>query len=154
MKHWIERRPEVRKFKKWEASWLAAIIDGEGSIGLYDFGREGRRVQIQMANTDDSLVKRAREIIGCGSTVFRTNLHKTHKGRKQMFQYSLKGSNRCYWVLKQISPFLITKKQKAYDIITELENKPFGRWANAAEKARKKASDTMREIWRKRKLHS
>lgn len=151
MKRWIEKRPEVRKFKKWEAVWLAAMLDGEGSVGLYDYGREGRRVQIQMANTDKKLVDEFKNIIGCGSTVFRTNIHKTHKGRKIMYQYMLKGSNRCYWVLKQVIPFLISKRNKASDIIAQLEEKPFGRWANASKEARIKQSLLMKRIWQRRK---
>lgn len=151
MKKWIEKKPEVRKFKKWEASWLAGIIDGEGSVGLYNYGKEGRRVLIQMGNTDEKLILRFREIIGCGSTIFRTRIHMTHKGRKPMYQYSLKGSNRCYWVLKQVLPFLITKKDKVFDIINEIEDKPFGRWANATPEAKKKASDKMKTIWKLRK---
>jgi hypothetical protein len=154
MKKWIEKKPEVRRFKKWESAWLAAIIDGEGSVGLYDYGREGRRVQIQMGNSDEHLVLRMREVIGCGTFVFRTNIHKSHKGRKPMYQFALKGSNRCYWVLKQVLPFLITKKDKASAIISELEDKPFGRWANATEESRKMQSDRMKKIWQQRKKHS
>lgn len=153
MKHWIEKRPEIRRFKKWEAAWLSAILDGEGSVGLYDYGKEGRRILIQMGNTDKKLIDEFKRIIGCGSSVFRTNIHKSHKGRKPMFQYCLKGSNRCYWVLKQIYPFLITKKEKVHDILKELEDKPFGRWANATPEARKSQSDKMKVIWQKRKSH-
>lgn len=90
MKKWIEPRPEVRKFKKWEASWVAAIIDGEGSIGIYDFGKEGRRIQIQMGNTDPKLISRLREIIGCWSTVFRTNIHISLKVENQCINIVLK----------------------------------------------------------------
>lgn len=154
IKKWIEAKPEVRKFKKWETAWLAGMIDGEGSIGLYDYGREGRRVQIQMANSEKKLVDRFREVIGCGTSVYRTNIHKSHKGRKPMYQYSLKGSNRCYWVLKQVIPFLIAKKDKASAIINELEERPFGRWANATREARLLQSERMKKIWRYRKEHS
>ena len=129
--------------KKWEAAWLAGMIDGEGSVGLYDYGREGRRVQIQMANSEKKLVDRFREVIGCGSTVFRTNIHKSHKGRKPS-----------YWVLKQLIPFLIAKKDKASVIINELEEKPFGRWASATKEARLAQSERMKIIWRYRKEHS
>ena len=72
-------------------------------------------------------------------------------GRKVLYAYSLKGSNRCYWVLRQILPFLIIKKQKALDIIEELEKRPFGRWANATEESRIKQSDMMKRIWKERK---
>lgn len=71
-----------------------------------------------------------------------------------MYQYGLKGSNRCYWVLKQIYPFLITKKKKVHDIMKEIEDKPFGRWANATPEARMLQSLRMKKIWQKRKLHS
>jgi len=151
MKKWIDDKPEVRKVSKVEASWLAATIDGEGSIGLYDYGKEGRRVSITMCNTNEKFVAYMKEIIGCGSSVMRTNWHKTHKGRKPMYLYCLKGSNRCYKLLKQIIPFLIIKKQKALDIINELESKPFGRWANATKEARHKQSEMMRKVWQRRK---
>lgn len=144
---WIEEKEEIRKLKKWEAAWLAGVIDGEGSIGLYNYGKEGRRVLIQMSNTSEDFVKRMREIIGAGSSVRRYKWHKTHKGRKVIYYYSLKGSNRCYKILKQIIPFLVIKKQKALDIIRELEEKPFGRWANATEEARLIAGNKSRERW-------
>lgn len=147
MKSWLERKPEIRKFKKWEASWLAGVIDGEGSIGLYDFGKEGRRVSITLANTNREFVLRAREIIGCGSTVFRINLHLSHKGRKPMYMYCLKGSNRCYWALKQIIPYLIIKKIKAMEIIKELEERPFGRWANCTVEHKKLHSERLKKEW-------
>lgn len=69
MKTWIEKKPEIRKLKKWEAAWLAGVIDSDGSIGLYDYGREGRRVQIQVANICEVFLERVREVIGCGSNV-------------------------------------------------------------------------------------
>lgn len=147
MKSWIERKPEIRKLKKEEASWLAGAIDGEGSIGLYDFRREGRRVSITLANSNKDFVLRARKVIGCGSTVYRTNLHLSHKGRKPIYMYCLKGSNRCYWLLKQIIPYLIIKKDKASDIIKELENKPFGRWVNCTKEYRKLNSERLKKEW-------
>lgn len=144
---WIDSRPEVRILTKVEASWIAAVIDGEGSIGLYDYGREGRRVQVQLGNTSEAFVQRFRDLIGCGSTVFRVNFAKSHHGREPMFHYTLKGSARCYKLLKQVLPFLIIKKEKAASIIGELESKPFGRWAAATPEARVEASRRQREAW-------
>jgi len=148
MKKWIDKKPEIRKFNKWEAAWLAGVIDGEGSIGIYDYGKEGRRILIQLSNTDKKFIEEARRIIGCGSQIIRTRWHKSHKGRKQMYSFSLKGSGRCYWVLKQIIPFLIIKRSKAFKIIHELENKPFGRWANATPEYRKMHSERLKKQWR------
>lgn len=121
------KRP-VRKFTPVEASWLAGVIDGEGSIGLYDYGREGRRVLVQMGNTNRRFVLRVKQIIGCGSNVRRHKFDSSHKGRKPMHYYVLKGSIRCYFVLKQILPYLIIKKRRAEKILKEIKNLPFGRW--------------------------
>ena len=124
--------------KKTDLAYAAGVIDGEGSIGLYDYGKEGRRVCIQLSNTHKEFVEKFRETINCGSQIKRMMFNKGgHKGRKPIYYYSLKGSNRCYWILKQIFPYLIIKKKKVLNIIKELEEKPFGRWANATQKVEK-----------------
>ena len=46
----------------------------------------------------------------------------------------------------------LLEKEKAKNIIHELETKPFGRWASTTQEARKKQSERMKEIWRLRKL--
>ena len=130
-----------------EASWLAGVIDGEGSIGLYDYGKEGRRGMIQMGNTSKEFVEKFKDLIGGGSSIKRTVFGVSHKGRKPMYHYTLKGSARCYVVLKQIIPYLIIKKEKAIKIVEEIENKPFGRWKNCTEEARKQASETAKKSW-------
>lgn len=147
MKRWIDKKPEVKKLKKWEAAWLAGAIDGEGSIGLYDYGKEGRRVMIQIANSNFKFLEFAKKIIGCGSLHKRNRNSPSHWGKKIIQQYGLKGSNRCYHLLRQIIPFLIIKKQKALDIIKELEEKPFGRWANATPAYKRLHSERAKIQW-------
>jgi hypothetical protein len=149
----LEARPEIRQFTVAEAAWLAGVVDGEGSIGLYDYGREGRRVQIQMGNTNKPFVEEMKRIIGgVGSSVCRTTFstkgRQPHKGRKPMFHYTLKGSLRCYFVLKQIVPYLIIKKEKALSIIRKLESEPFGRWKNTTADARRRASLRAKRLWK------
>ena len=149
----LEERPEIRKFTPTEAAWLAGVVDGEGSIGLYDYGREGKRVQIQMGNTNKAFVEEMKRIIGgIGSTVYRTKFSKggkePHIGRKPMFHYTLKGSLRCYFVLKQVIPYLIIKKEKAQSIINKLENEPFGRWKNTTVEAKRRASVRAKLMWK------
>lgn len=153
----IDKKEEIRVFTEVEAAWLACAIDGEGSFGLYDYGKEGRRVLIQVGNTSEAFVNEFKRIIGCGSSVLRTERMSGHLGTKPMYHFTLKGSARCYWVLKQVIPYLIIKKEKAESIVSELENKPFGRWAATTEKARKEQSDRAKQQWsdpviRKRRL--
>ncbi len=138
IKEIVGEKPRV--FIPTKASWLAGVIDGEGSIGLYDFGKEGRRVEIQMSNTNEEFVKVFKRTIGCGSNVTRFTFSGLHKGRKPIYHFSLKGSARCYLVLKQILPYLIIKKGKADKILKEIEANPFGRWKNATKEARDKQS--------------
>lgn len=130
---------KVREFTALEAAWLAAVIDGEGSIGLYK-GFEGRFVIIQIGNTNNDFVQEVRRIIGCGSKVRRNKFGKSHKGRKPMYYYSLKGSARCLRVLVQIAKYLIIKKEKARHVIYEIKSKPFGAWTKARKAAQSKRS--------------
>ncbi len=138
---------QVRMLAETEKAWLAAAIDGEGSIGFYDFGREGRRVSITISNTNEPFIRRVKEIVGCGGSITRTAFASDHKGRKPIYHYNLKGSARCYKLLKQITPFLIIKREKAEKIIVEIDSHPFGRWMNATLEYRKKNSERLRHEW-------
>ncbi len=105
-----------------------------------------------MANTSEPFVARMREIIGCGSTVFRADRHlkatpKGHQGSKPMYHYSLKGSLRCYKVLTQVEHFLIIKRELALGIIQDLQDRPFGRMANQELGARALAAEVKRQWW-------
>lgn len=145
LKEIVGKKP--RKLSIAEAAWLAGVIDGEGSIGLYNYGKEGRRVLIQMSNTNKAFVEKVRHVIGCGSNVVRHKFSGAHKGRKPIYHYTLKGSARCYIILKQILPFLIIKKEVAKKIIKEIEEKPFGRWKNCTKEARQKQSNWAKKSW-------
>jgi len=132
-----------------ERAWLAAAIDGEGSIGLYDYGREGRRVYIQLSNTNEDFVNHAKNIIGCGSSITR-RIHMSpegYRGRKPIFHYGLKGSARCHKLLNQIIPHLIIKKDRAERIVAEINSHPFGRWMNALPEYRKANSERLKRSW-------
>jgi hypothetical protein len=107
-----------------------------------------------MGNTSKPFVEEMRRIIGCGSSILRIKFASSHKGRKPIYQYALKGSARCYWVLKQVVKYLIIKKKRALNIIRELESKPFGRWANATKAARKRASKTSTSSWKNPRIRA
>lgn len=145
-------RNTVRKMTDTESSWLACALDGEGSIGIYT-GKDGRRAEIQLVNTNYEFVQHAKELVGgIGSTICRHNYSphgsKTPEIRNRViYQWSLKGSNRCYVVLRQIIPYLIIKKNKAEAIINEIDEHPFGRWNNQTTERRKLASSIAARTW-------
>lgn len=65
-----------------------------------------------------------------------------------MFNFVLKGVTRGYWVLKQILPFLIVKKDKAAAILRVLESEPFGTYKNSTPAARVKRSAWATNSWK------
>ena len=155
-----EIRKTIRQMSPVECAWLAGVIDGEGSIGLYDYGKQGRRVMVQATNTNEEFVAKVRALVGAGSSVMRC--YYTSKLAKEprklpIYQWGLKGSIRCVEVLKQITPYLIIKKDLALKIIKEVETNPFGRWVNATPLDRQLQVIATRKTWenpvvRKRRL--
>ena len=145
-----EIQKTIRVMSLEECAWLAGVIDGEGSIGLYNYGREGRRVQILVMNTNEAFVAHVRTIVGVGSSVMRcyytSKLAKVPR-KKVIYQWGLKGSIRCVEVLKQIVPYLIIKKVLALSIIKEVERNPFGRWVNATPADRELQSKKSKKSW-------
>jgi hypothetical protein len=88
-----------------------------------------------------------REVIGCGSVCTRHFKGTLHKGRKPLYQYMMKGSERGLKLLGQVLPYLIVKREKTEAILNELRTHPFGRWAAATPEARARASERMKASW-------
>ena len=144
----------IRTMSEIERAWLAAVIDGEGSIGIYLSSKkdpsQGRAIFIQAANTFRPFVDRIHEVVGAGSITareYRSKLGNEHR-EKTIFQFGLKGSRRGMEVLEQILPYLIVKKEKAEAILKELREKPFGRWANATPESRARMAEMTRQSWK------
>lgn len=136
----------VRELSETERAWLAGVIDGEGSIGLYR-STDGRRVVIQVGNTHRGFIERVREVVGCGSISPREP-RGLHKGRKTVYHYTCTGAVRGFRLLEQVTPYLVIKKSKAEEIMHELRTRPFGIWIATTPEARATASRVARESWR------
>ena len=145
----------IRTMSESERAWLAAAIDGEGSLGIYMVNKakpqEGRRMSVQVSNTNLAFVRRVRDIVGAGTITARDYLSKLstsqHQGKNTMYQFSLRGHIRGMQVISQILPYLIIKREKAESILEELREKPFGRWAAATPEAKKKQSNRTKQTW-------
>lgn len=145
---WIETKPAVRVMSREEAAWLAGVVDSDGSFGLYTDKKGAKLAIVQVANVCPEFLDHVRKLIGAGSRVNHIP-SLSHKGRKPMFNFVLKGCSRCYWVLKQICPFLIIKREKAETILMGLESTPFGaRWVNARPSFRLQQSKRAINSWR------
>jgi len=137
----------VRNLTETEKACLAGVIDGEGSVGIYR-SADGRRIEVQVCNTRFGFIAKIRDVVGCGSICTRHFHGSLHKGRKPLYQYTMKGSERRLKLLEQVLPYLIVKREKAEAILNELRTHPFGRWVAAPPEARARASERMKASWR------
>lgn len=117
----IRRMEQVNQFTDAEAAWLAAAIDGEGSISYYDYlNRSGNMIKsarIRLNMTSKEFIDRCCEIIGIGNVRSRKVMEDHHLPQ---WVYELNG-----WpvlnVLEQIVSWLIIKQDKAFEVMAELE---------------------------------
>jgi len=108
--------------KKWEASYIAGVIDGEGSIMLTRMHKnEFRRPCISIASTDLELLQYVQSHTG-GILVCKKNYYPLM--HKKSFTLTIKKKDIVFYLLNQIVPFLrIHKKRKrALFILKEYNN--------------------------------
>jgi hypothetical protein len=112
---------DLRKLTVAEKAYLAAFIDGEGSIMMnYDKPRTNPHVSI--ANTDKNVLYWIQKRFTAGQ------LCVTHRNRhnpkwKDVYQLSINGIKNVYDVLRAIEPYLIIKKDKARRAMRYLRDK-------------------------------
>jgi len=90
-----------------EKVWLACAIDGEGSIG-FQKGKQATGIYIDVNNSNLKFVNKAKEITSVGFIIcFRK------PKRLPMYSWRVKRANDCYWILQEILPYLIIKRESA-----------------------------------------
>lgn len=123
--------------KKWEAAYIAGIIDGEGSITLTRMHKgENRRPCILISSNDIEMLVYIQNIIG--GTI---NTKKNYNPSKHQQSYTLafKNKTQVFYVLEKTLNYLrVSKKKKRaewiltqYDVVT-LRNGKYN--ANALKK--------------------
>ena len=99
-----------------DAAWLAAAIDGEGSIILQPHRRRDDRYTIdrivQIVNTNLAFVRRAQEITGLGYIVQHVS-GKVGTNLVPMFAWKVTNGDGITAVLNAILPYLIIKRRQA-----------------------------------------
>lgn len=99
----LQRLPE--KYK----GYIAGIIDGEGTIGLYPYSkaRRGYRPHLVVAMNHKRTIQLLHRILGCG-TVEKLPIRNLAYG--QTFRYNIRTLADIYLVLNVITPYLCTKR--------------------------------------------
>ena len=107
-----------------DAAWLAAAIDGEGTITVTKRKNkivgDGYSPKITIGNNCEEFVEKARRIIGHGGIYSRK--YEIRGESRITYQFNVGSRGVILLVLKEILPYLIVKKNNAEKIIAWLES--------------------------------
>ncbi len=111
--------PKIDFLSESEKSWLAAVLDCEGTIYLITqrSGRPYFQVHLQVCNTNLELLQRVQTLIG-GNVATRNN---PGLGKKPCWWFRLNGFGSVLQVLHLLLPYLIVKTERAKLAIEFLE---------------------------------
>lgn len=98
-----------------EASYLAGLIDGEGSVVMYK--KKSCSMRLSVANTYEPVMKWMMSVVGIGAIIQQ----KIRKENKVCYLWQL-NSVGVSAVLKQVLPYLIIKNQQARIVIAAQES--------------------------------
>lgn len=101
---------QMKKLSVEHAAYLAGIIDGEGHITITSCAYRGRQklaLMVGVSNNSLELLEWILITTGCGKIYHRSRFH--NKG----CVWNLTGSQNVIFLLEQIIPYLILKKDQA-----------------------------------------
>lgn len=118
----LKKLKEGLYMEKWEAAYLAGIIDGEGTITLTRIHKgENRRPCITISSTDIELLKYIHSLTGGLISKKKNYQPKRHKNS---YTLSIRNKNDVFLILKLTLPFLrVAKKKKRAEWILNHYNK-------------------------------
>lgn len=106
-------------------AWLAAMVDGEGTIGLYDVvmthntNKRGWSCKMRIYNSNRKVLDKAKEICGCGNIYLHMDNESKFNGWKDEFQFCISAKNM-ELVLPKLIPYLIIKRPVATLVLEAL----------------------------------
>lgn len=115
-------------------SWLAGIIDAEGSIGLYKNGNGNYYARITITNTCVEMLDTIKAILddyGLRGYIQEGERQKAGKGKwKPRWQMVFSGSTKPQKLLGLVLPHLITKRNEAILTLEFIEGRSSKRYQN------------------------
>lgn len=111
----------IKRISKIESSYLAGIIDGEGSIFMGSSKRsfDGKAPTITVRNTDPNLAKWLHKKGGYLLWEQPPKNKRTGKTRKKSYHWKVGRVLDVQYILERTIPFLIIKKDKAKQVLKE-----------------------------------
>lgn len=104
-----DERAVARTMTATEAAWMAAIIDGEGSIIFNHLDRPMPGIRLSVANTSHELLEAVMRTAGCGT--IQNQRPATERHRQSWLWVTFSGNARS--LLRQILPYLVAKQLRA-----------------------------------------
>lgn len=101
------------------AAWLAALVDGEGSMAIYPqhAKQDSLLTHINISNSDPRLIATAYGILQSWGIGAYINKVKTHG--LDSWRVDVRGYKRCLPLLRRLDPWLVSKRAEA-DIMRRL----------------------------------
>lgn len=99
-----------------QSAWLAALLDGEGSIGLWRIRRTANksgwvyRAGMEICNTNREILEAVRSVVGGWVNI--GDVRKTNPRHKPAFK-ALLSQRAVLPVLRAVAPYLIIKRRQA-----------------------------------------
>lgn len=94
-----------------QASWLAALIDGEGTLTIAETSNGGYQAMISIANSDRSLLERAKAITSAGSVC-----SSTLGENKDVYRWQVT-SRQAASIVYRLRDKLMAKRQQAHVLL-------------------------------------
>ena len=114
----VKQPSTVRKMTDVEASWVGAMLEGEGSIGIkYEHRAQGtyRRAYLALVNTSVETIATILRLVGDG------RIYTTPGVNKPIWVWQLVKIHSVSALLKQLRPYLTDKRERADMVLEFLE---------------------------------
>lgn len=102
-----------------DVAWIAGIVEGEGSLGVYPDKRDGsKRFVLTVTMTDKDIIDRLSRLTGMGSLHSRTR----KLGKKRQYTWTVGAMDDVYSLVVAILPWLGQRRtEQATNLIRERE---------------------------------
>jgi hypothetical protein len=138
--YWERKKDRPKALRIEEAAYIAAFIDGEGTISIRKYKRKAmaggvRYVPVvEMNNSDVGVMQYLRSVIGPNR--YHVHSKQRQENHKKMYQLRLP-SNVQRWLLEEILPYLRIKRRQAeivMQLLDLLRQKKYGEDANLEDR--------------------
>lgn len=110
----FKRERRCRELSTIEAAWIGGLFEGEGCITPHQV-RNGRTTwELSLSSTDVETISTLLRVTGTGTITYKT-VESMAIATKPQLRWTINGANDIKALLPQIIPFLLSKRERAYE---------------------------------------